>query len=209
MKIKIYANVGCMGSGKTSEVIKEGNKHLRAGRSTIAFRPQIDNRVPDGIFQDKNGMKFNGEVRTVQYSQEILAIAMELKLQALLIDEGQFFDIGLAKILEQLAGGGVVCSYAGLDTDYLARPFPTTEKVLGLPEVKVFRWKAICDSCGEDATRSIKRLADNRIVTSEMDSKLIEIGEAQYNSLCYLCFREAMNGTLSEEKMRRLISKKL
>ncbi|MFA4936866.1 MAG: hypothetical protein WC575_01035 [Patescibacteria group bacterium] len=207
MDIKSYCHTGCMGSGKTGELIRACNLHLRAGRNIIVFRPQIDNRLPEGTLKDKNGMEFKGLVLTVKDSQEVLVIALREKLRALGVDEGQFFDPLLAKVLEQLAGEGIICTYAGLDTDYIGRAFPTTKEVLCSPEIKVFRWKAICDSCGSNATRSIKRLNDHRIVTPEMDSELIEIGEGQYNSVCYVCFMEAMKGTLSEEKLIKLINK--
>jgi len=39
------------------------------------------------------------------------------------IDEGQFFDERLVEIVEQLAGAGKQVIVAGLDTDYLRRPF--------------------------------------------------------------------------------------
>ena len=48
---------------------------------------------------------------------------VEDSTQVIGIDEGQFFDERLVEIVEQLAGAGKQVIVAGLDTDYLRRPF--------------------------------------------------------------------------------------
>jgi thymidine kinase len=69
------------------------------------------------------------------------------------IDEAQFFDSSLVKVAEDLANAGKRVVIAGLDLDYLGRPFEPIPELLAVAEY-IQKNLAICVVCGNPADRS-------------------------------------------------------
>ena len=63
------------------------------------------------------------------------------------IDEAQFFDSGLVNLVTELADRGVRVIVAGLDQDYLRRPFGPMPAIMALAEF-VDKTHAVCVQCG-------------------------------------------------------------
>src|SRR5690606_40021156 len=66
------------------------------------------------------------------------------------VDEGQFFDDGLVDIVDNLAATGRQVIIAGLDTDYLRRPFEPIPTLCDRAEY-VTKMLAVCHRCGGPA----------------------------------------------------------
>ena len=95
------------------------------------------------------------------------------------IDEAQFFDNELSSVCNLLANDGVRVIVAGLDMDYLGKPFGPIPSLLATAEY-VTKVHAICIKCGTLAQYS------HRIVKGD---SLVVLGETEsYEPLCRKCY---------------------
>src|SRR6185369_7013436 len=69
------------------------------------------------------------------------------------IDEGQFFDMGLVDVVNDLARNGRRVIIAGLDQDYTGKPFEPMPQLLSVAEF-ITKTHAICVKCGSTANYS-------------------------------------------------------
>jgi thymidine kinase len=104
---------------------------------------------------------------------------IEAETQVVGIDEGQFFDMGLVDVVNQLAASGKRVIIAGLDQDYTGQPFEPMPQLLSIAEF-ISKTHAICVKCGSTANYS------QRTVESE---ERVEVGAAdKYEARCRKCF---------------------
>ncbi len=75
------------------------------------------------------------------------------------IDESNFFGPDLVQVAWHLAGSGKQVLIAGLDTDYMGRPFPPMSELLSLAE-SITKTLAICMHCGNPAKHT-QRLVES------------------------------------------------
>ena len=107
------------------------------------------------------------------------------------IDEAQFFDEGLVEVVQTLADRGIRVIVAGLDMDYLGKPFGPMPDVMAIAE-DVQKVHAICVKCGSPAQHS------HRLVKS---SELVVLGEKDvYEPLCRHCFNAARQSETKNKK---------
>lgn len=144
---------GPMFSGKTEELIRRVKRAQIARRVVWVFKPQIDDRYDP--------------IKIVSHSaQELTSIAVESSddikqflenerplPEVIGIDEAQFFDDGLILLVQRMADLGIRVVVAGLDLDYLGKPFGHMPKLLAVAEL-VTKQSAVCMSCGAPASRS-------------------------------------------------------
>jgi Thymidine kinase len=76
------------------------------------------------------------------------------------IDEAQFFDEGIVKVIENLAAKGMRVIVTGLDMDFRGEPFGCMPELMARAD-KVDKLQAICMKCGEPANRT-QRLVDGK-----------------------------------------------
>jgi thymidine kinase len=99
------------------------------------------------------------------------------------IDESNFFGPDLVDVATQMADGGKQVLIAGLDTDYMGRPFPPMPDLLTLAE-SITKTLAICMRCGNPAKHT------QRLVES---NDLIVVGAGgMYEARCRRCFEPGM-----------------
>lgn len=168
---------GSMFSGKTEELIRRLRRAKFANQKVEIFKPQIDIRYSNDevVSHDANSI-----ISTpVDSSASILLLSGDVDVVG--IDEAQFFDEGIVEVCQQLANSGVRVIVAGLDMDYLGKPFGPMPTLMAVAE-HVDKVHAICVKCGDPALHS------HRI--SESD-KLVELGEMdKYEPLCRHCFNK-------------------
>ena len=177
---------GSMFSGKTEELIRRLKRANFAHQRVQIFKPAIDTRYSDKdvVSHDKNSIESN----RVDSSQNILLLATDVDVIG--IDEVQFFDDGIVDVCNQLADRGVRVICAGLDMDYLGKPFGPMPALMAVAE-HVTKVHAICVKCGQPAQHS------HRISGGD---KLVMLGEQdKYEPLCRHCFNAAM----AEEKKNK------
>lgn len=167
---------GSMFSGKTEELIRRVKRALYARQRVQAFKPRIDTRYdPSRIVSHEAA---HVEAVAVATSSS-LEQRVEPETQVVAIDEAQFFDRGIVEVCERLANRGLRVIAAGLDQDYLGRPFSPMPDLMAIAE-EVTKVRAVCTVCGGPASRS------QRIV-SESTTVLVG-GVETYEARCRRCF---------------------
>jgi thymidine kinase len=170
---------GSMFSGKTEELIRRLRRAKFANQKVEIFKPILDVRYSETevVSHDDHTIRST----PVESSGSILLLTGEVDVVG--IDEAQFFDSHLVEVCGKLADRGVRVIVAGLDMDYLGKPFGPMPHLMAMAEY-VTKVHAICVRCGNLAHHS-HRLTDNH--------KLVVLGEKDtYEPLCRHCFNEMM-----------------
>ncbi|MCB0805170.1 MAG: thymidine kinase, partial [Bacteroidales bacterium] len=110
---------GSMFSGKTEELIRRLNRAKIARQRVEIFKPAIDVRYDEEAVVSHNAVSIKST--PVQAASQILLLANEVDVVG--IDEAQFFDSELASVCNLLANDGIRVIVAGLDMDFLGKPF--------------------------------------------------------------------------------------
>lgn len=166
---------GSMFSGKTEELIRRMKRAQYAKQKVEIFKPEIDTRYDAVKVVSHEGNSIHST--PVPASSHILLLASDVEVVG--IDEAQFFDAGLPDVCTQLADNGIRVIVAGLDMDYLGKPFGPIPALLAIAE-HVTKVHAICMRCGNIANHS------HRITDEEA---LVLLGETNnYEPLCRDCF---------------------
>jgi hypothetical protein len=92
------------------------------------------------------------ESENVRDSEQLLQRVAE-DTEVVGIDEGQFFDMSLPAVCNALADRGKRVIVAGLDQDYLGRPFEPMPQLLAIAEY-ITKTLAICVVCGDPANHT-------------------------------------------------------
>lgn len=168
-----------MFSGKTEELIRRLTRARIARQRVEIFKPAIDTRYHAEDVVSHNAARIRST--PVAIASEILLLAAGSDVVG--IDEGQFFDSSLVDVCEQLANNGIRVIVAGLDMDYLGRPFGPMPALLATAEY-VTKVHAVCVCCGEIASYSYRIAASaSQVLLGESDS---------YEARCRPCFLEGM-----------------
>jgi thymidine kinase len=180
---------GPMFSGKSEELIRRVTRYGIARIPVQTFKPVIDTRYAHSEVVSHSNL--STEAIPVADSQELLH-AVEDRTTVIGIDEGQFFDDGLVDVAMQLAGAGKQLIIAGLDLDYLGRPFEPIPSLMLRAEY-VTKALAVCHRCGGPG------LFTQRVVQSD---ELVVLGaQDAYEARCRRCYdpHEAIQQPLISE----------
>ena len=166
---------GGMFSGKSEELIRRLRRAVIARQRVQVFKPLVDDRfgIEEVVSRDDRRLK----AIPIATSEELLA-RIEIGTQIVGIDEIQFFDDDIVDVCMQLADAGIRVIAAGLDQDYLRRPFGPMPALLSLAE-EISKMHAVCVRCGGAAHYS-QRISGG---TSQ-----VEVGDASYEARCRFCF---------------------
>lgn len=120
----------------------------------------------------------------VKHSVQILSFVKDAEVVA--IDELQFFDSNITKVITQLMNEGKKVIGTGLELDFKAEPFGSMPELMCIA-TKVDKLHAVCMKCGcEHATRT-QRLIDGH--PADKNSPLIMIGgDETYEARCIKCY---------------------
>lgn len=171
-----------MFSGKTEELIRRLNRAKIARQKIQIFKPVLDQRYHQENIVSHNDNYIHST--PVSHSSEIMELAGDCEVVGL--DEAQFFDEDIVNVCDQLANSGKRVIVAGLDMDYLGKPFGCMPQLMAIAEF-VTKVHAICMVCGEVASHSY-RLSDSneRVLLGETDL---------YEARCRRCFNLGENVT--------------
>ena len=156
---------GSMFSGKTEELIRRLKRVKIANLKAEIFKPAIDVRYDKvkNVSHDTNSVHST----PVQNANSILLMAQDVDVVG--IDEAQFFDEEIAIVCEQLALRGVRVIVAGLDMDYMGKPFGQMPNLLAVADY-ITKLHAICVKCGNIANISYRKTADaGQVLLGEKD----------------------------------------
>lgn len=168
-----------MFSGKTEELIRRLRRAEFAKQKVEIFKPGVDTRYSEMEVVSHDATSIRST--PVPNSSNLLLLTGDIEVVG--IDEAQFFDDGLPQVCAELASQGVRVIAAGLDMDFLGRPFGPMPQLMAMAEY-VTKVHAICMRCGALANFS------HRIGASE---ELVVLGEKDsYEPLCRACFTQAI-----------------
>lgn len=167
---------GPMFSGKSEELIRRLRRAEIARQRVQIFKPGIDNRYGDDHIVSHSSLKIRSY--GVKDATE-LESKLDIRTEVIGIDEAQFLGDGVVDLVIRLADMGKRIIIAGLDTDYLGRPFHPMPELLAVAD-EITKTLAICMQCGNPAKHT------QRLVASE---ELIVVGAAgMYEARCRRCF---------------------
>ena len=170
---------GSMFSGKTEELIRRLKRAQFANQKIAIFKPSIDVRYSEVevVSHDLHSIK------STPITDAKFMLDIPEDIQVVGIDEAQFFDENIVDVCQTLANRGVRVIIAGLDTDFLGKPFGPMPSLMAVAE-DVQKVHAICVKCGNLANHS-HRLSKNE--------NLVVLGEKDiYEPLCRECYNKAI-----------------
>jgi thymidine kinase len=171
---------GSMFSGKTEELIRRLRRAQFAGLKVEIFKPSLDKRYSETrvVSHDEKSISST----PVDNASSILLLAGDVDVVG--IDEAQFFDESIVDVCNSLADNGIRILVAGLDMDFMGKPFGPMPALLAIAEY-VTKVHAICMRCGNLAQYSHRKSDEAQVVL---------LGEKDiYEPLCRGCYNKAMN----------------
>ena len=170
---------GSMFSGKTEELIRRLNRARIANQKIEIFKPSVDIRYDETAVVSHN----QNSIHSTPITSSLNILLMCGDANVIGIDEAQFFDNELVFVCEKLAEQGVRVIVAGLDMDYLGKPFGPMPALMAIAEY-VTKVHAICMVCNDIATHTYRKTDDNNLVMlGELDT---------YEARCRFCFNDGM-----------------
>lgn len=187
LKPKLVLSVGGMFAGKSTELLRQGEKHMIAGHKVVYLKPEIDDRYSVDEIVTHDGKRVKAlTIRNLELSMYSIYVAEEVKeADVILIDEIQFFKDSFIDWINGYLEAGKVVYVAGLDMDYSGEPFNITAQLMAMAD-DVTKYKAVCRDCGSDAYVSSRTrvLKENPSVI-----KRIDLGsQDKYKPVCRDCF---------------------
>jgi thymidine kinase len=176
---------GPMFSGKTTELIKRIKMLNSLEKKFLVFKPSIDNRYSIESKLLTHDLKSVPSL-LVDKSSDILDIFKDNQnFEYLIIDEIQFFDKDIEKILNNLSYKGVKIIIAGLELDYRGEPFGSMPYLLSIAD-KIIKLKSSCFICGKEATRT-QRIFTNEKKKNKEQPVILVGGNNYHESCCRKC----------------------
>ena len=170
---------GSMFSGKTEELIRRLKRAQFAKQKVEIYKPCIDVRYSE----DQVVSHDSHSIPSTPIDSPASMLLLSSDVEVVGIDEAQFFDDTLVDVVQTLANRGIRVIIAGLDTDFLGKPFGPIPALMAIAE-DIQKVHAICVKCGSPANHS------HRLVKNDA---LVVLGEKdEYEPLCRHCYNEAI-----------------
>lgn len=147
---------GSMFSGKTEELIRRLRRAQFAKQKVEIFKPVLDTRYHSENVVSHNANEINSI--PVASASDIWDLAKNCDVVG--IDEAQFFEEDLIEVCNNLANNGVRVIVAGLDMDFLGKPFGPMPNLMATAEY-VTKVHAICTRTGSLANYSFRKTESN------------------------------------------------
>lgn len=182
---KLVVNVGSMFSGKSTELIRQGERHLLAGHKVVFIKPATDTRYSSTKIVTHTGA--NVSAIPVEPTDSFLPLVPK-DTDVVLIDEVQFFTKRIIPTIWCLLDRGIDVYCSGLDMDYLGDGFETVKEIMAIADT-VNKLHAVCKHCGADAVITAKK----NFHTTVGDQERVELGSDDlYMPLCRECYLKFM-----------------
>jgi thymidine kinase len=180
---------GGMFCGKSEELVRRLRRAMIARQNVQVFKPATDTRFAPEMLVTRDKRQL--EAQSVPNSSALLALLAD-DVDVVGIDEAQFFDDGLVAVIDRLADEGRRVIVAGLDLDYLRRPFGPMAKIMAIAEY-VEKLHAVCVRCGEPAQYS-QRISggEEQVLVGDTDA---------YEARCRRCYQPGVAAVGQESKL--------
>jgi thymidine kinase len=183
-----------MFSGKTEELIRRLRRAQIARQGVLVVKPKIDDRYDAVDVVSHSSLRIRSF--PLEHSDQIDPTLKEsgVAVSVLGIDEAQFFDSGIVGVAERLADRGLRVVVAGLDQDYLGRPFGPMPNLLCVAE-SITKQLSVCMVCGAPASKSQRVHHEAALLpraTGPRDHVLVGGGDA-YEARCRSCYVQGID----------------
>jgi len=190
---------GCMFSGKTQELIRRLDQARYAGFTVQAFKPALDDRYAIEAVASHREIRFPAIA-----VPDVAALRAQVRdnTRVIGIDEVQFFEPDIVALAEELANRGRHVIIAGLDLDFLSRPFGPMPLLAAYAD-RLTKLQASCQypGCGSRQATRTQRLVDG--VPASADDPLVVIGgAATYEARCRHHHRLGVTAKIDAEAVR-------
>lgn len=193
---RIETMVGSMSSGKTTELGRRLTRHRIAKKKVVVFKPTIDDRYGSEVVRDRNGAF---QFPAINIPQELTesdissVLTISQGYQVVGIDEVQFFNHNIVRLVRMLRNKGKTVLLCGLDMDYRGEPFGHIGSLMAI-SCDAVKFQAVCTVCGVDAVYTQKLLNGDPAGGGDV----VEIGDVKgmvkstdslsYEARCQRCF---------------------
>ncbi|QJR44212.1 thymidine kinase [Mycoplasma miroungirhinis] len=171
---------GPMFSGKSEELLRRIRILEYAKYKILVIKPAFDTRFSSSKIVSRAGTEHHTIV--LKDINEIYSL-IDDKINAIAIDEANFFSNDIVNIVDDLANKGYLIIVSGLDQDYLRQPFENIAQILSLAE-RVTKLNAICVVCHNLASCSYRKTQDNSVLLLDNTSN--------YEARCRKCHIKGM-----------------
>lgn len=188
---------GCMGSGKSLDLIRTAYNYKERGMGVLVYKPDTDTRegYDDCIIATRVGLKLEAQwlKNDIEYMEEefdnhrfMYAHEHDFsrEIQVILIDEAQFLTKEQVMAMKKYSlRRNIPFIFYGLKVDFQGSLFEGTQALLSWSE-KSAELITMC-SCGKPARQNARVV--NRKIIREGEQIAIE-GETQYIAFCNKCY---------------------
>lgn len=174
---------GPMSCGKTEELLRRIRRCIIAKKKVKVISPEIDTREKGDYIKSRNGLWL--DAIKVKHAINIMSVVRP-EDEIIAIDELQFFDKDIVKVISTLMNEGKRIIGTGLELDFKAEPFGSMPELMCIA-TKVDKLHAVCMKCGCDHGTRTQRLIDGQ--PADKSSPLIMIGgDETYEARCIKCY---------------------
>jgi thymidine kinase len=181
---------GPMFSGKTEELIRRLRRAKIARQRVVVFKPRIDNRYDEVQIVSHSSQRIPSIPVEDAAAMDHCLKHLDSSVDVVGVDEAQFFDATLVDFVDKLANEGVRVVVAGLDQDYLGRPFGVMPNLLAIADV-VTKQYAVCVVCGSPASKSQRIVSEKNEQVSQ--EQVLVGADSVYEARCRRCHRDEVD----------------
>ena len=173
---------GPMSCGKTEELLRRIRRCIIAKKKVTVISPDVDTRSKGDYIESRNGLWL--DAIKVKHSLQILSLVRDAEVVA--IDELQFFDSNIVRVISTLMKEGKKVIGTGLELDFKSEPFGAMPQLMCIA-TKVDKLEAVCMKCGCEHASRTQRLINGE--PADKSSPLIMIGgDETYEARCVKCY---------------------
>ena len=174
---------GPMSCGKTEELLRRIRRCIIAKKRVKVISPDVDTRTKGDYIESRNGLFL--EAVKVKHAINILSV-VKPEDEIVAIDELQFFDENIVRVITQLMNEGKKVIGTGLDLDFKGDTFGSMPQLMCIA-TQVDKLHAVCMKCGSDHATRTQRLINGK--PADKNSPLIMIGgDETYEARCIKCY---------------------
>lgn len=166
--------MGCMFSGKSTELIRRLKRHRAINERILVINSAKDTRSTHQVVQTHDS-----ETMDCLKVSDLDSFELACSIDVIAIDEAQFFT-GLLDFLKRMENRVKTIIIAGLDGDFLQRPFGELLSVIPMAD-EVLKVHALCMECKDGTLAPFTKRLSN-------DTSQELIGDCDiYRAVCRKC----------------------
>ena len=171
---RIEVIIGCMFSGKSSEIIRLIHRYSTINKKLLILNHALDKRYGDSVISSHDKVQVG--CKQVSSLNPLIKTKDYTECEVIIIEEGQFFKDLFEFVTLSADKYNKIVIVSGLDGDYKRQPFGDILRLIPHAEV-VKKLSALCVVCNNGMEANFTK----RLVDSE---ELELIGTTEYRPTC-------------------------